>query len=780
MNNNSIPTENIMNLLQKAQEIIHISPDMSLKYALLAQERASSGEKQAYFGVFNKIIGECYFLLNELTLAKEYINKAKEYYYQRSELLPKLEINSLLAKFYVKIGDTDKAVEIYHEMLLASTTLHFSKGIVMALLEMATMYIQAREYRLAYDVLSSINEEDLADASKLIKFKVYSNTILASIKCNITNKLTKLLKASYKIAQDLNDDTFYKTCYENYYLYYKVMNNIPLAFEYLEKSYNINNEINLKKSQTNLAKLLNQFEIDKREQEISQIEEKRLALEEANKIIRKQKLFLETILDTIPNAIYYKDLQGNYLGYNKKWVDLFVGKSKRHNIKNLYDVLPKEQADTLTSDDKDLLYQKRLTKNEYKLYLADKKEHSLVIYKDLFRDERGAIDGIIGVVNDITEYKNTYQEASKTNSFLNAIFDYAPIGICIFSNDGKIEKANNYLKNILLQYEDAPFDNILDFVLDEDKQQIVTSLARSSLSKESNTTELRLQAQNGMIIYAEISYSPVFSPTAHKSTNLAIIKDITDRKIYNETLLRSERKLRDANYAKDRFFSIIAHDLRGPIGNYREVFKLLSTKRNIFTEEEKANLMAELYKSADHTFDLLENLLQWTRSQKNELQIIPNYYSIFEITTNTINTLSALVEKKKLTIENDAKLEHSGYFDINMISTVIRNLISNAIKFSYPKSKITISSTIDNDLLLVSVKDYGVGIPKKKLNTLFDPKEMSSTLGTSKEKGTGLGLVLCKSFVELNHGSIWVESKENEGTTFTFTLPLENSLQENH
>lgn len=780
MTKNSIPQENIKFLLQKAQEIINISPDLSLKYALLAQERASSGEKQAYYGIFNKILGECYLLLNELKLAQEYISKAKDYYYQRSELLPKLEINSLMAKYFIKTGDIDRAVEIYHEMLLTSTTLKFSKGTVMALLEMATMYIQVREYRLAYDLLSSITDSDLADTSREMKLKVFNNKVLASIKCNITSGLKVLLKKSLNLAKEVADKAYLKTCYENYYLYYKLSNNIPLAFDFLEKTYDLNNELTLKNSQSEIAKILNQYEIDKKEQVISQIEDKRLALEEANKIIRKQKLFLETILDTIPNAIYYKDLSGNYLGYNKKWIDLFVGKSKRYNISNLYDVLPKKQADILTKDDEILLYQKRQTKNEYKIPLADKKEHSLVIYKDVFRDERGAIDGIIGVVNDVTEYKNTYLEASRNNSFLNAIFDYAPIGICIFADDGKIEKANNYLKEILLQYADADFENILDFVLDEDRDEIANSLAKSLLNNNTNTTELRLQAQNGMIIYAEISYSPVISPNTHKSMNLAIIKDITDRKIYNETLLRSERKLRDANYAKDRFFSIIAHDLRGPIGNYREVFKLLSTKREIFSEQEKANLMGELYKSADHTFTLLENLLQWTRSQKNELQIMPNYYSIFEIATNTINTLSALVESKKLTIENDVKLEHTGYFDINMISTVLRNLLSNAIKFSHRNSKILITSAIDNDLLSVTVKDFGVGIPAKKLERLFDPKEMSSTLGTAKEKGTGLGLVLCKNFVELNHGSIWVQSKENEGTSFTFTLPLENSLQENH
>ena len=780
MNKNSIPKENTKDLLKKAQEIIAISPDLSLKYALLAKERASSGEKQAYFGMFHRIIGECYFLLDELALAQENILKAKNYYYQQNDLLPKLQINSLSAKLHIKKGDTEKAVELYHEMLLISTTLKFSKGTVMALHEMATLYLQIGEYGLAHEVLSSLNNEELLEVSPQIRFNIYKNKTLASIKCNITKDLKSLLEKSYDLALGLSDDLSLKSCYENYYLYYKLINNIPKAFEYLEKCYQVNNNLTTNNSYTKVANLLNQYEIDKKEQEISQSKKKRQELESANLIIRKQKIFLETILDTIPNAVYYKDLKGNYLGYNRKWLDLFIGKSKQVDIRNIYDVLPKHQAQMLTQSDEELLYKKHQTKGEYKVVLADKKEHTLVVYKDVFRDENGAIEGIIGVVNDITEYKNTYLEASKTNNFLNAIFDYAPVGLCIFSNDGRIERANKYLKDMLLQTENSSFDNILEFVLDDEREQIAKNLYESLKGNGINVAELRLQSQDGMIIYVEISYSPVHNPASNKPTNLAIIKDITDRKIYDEALQKSERKLRDANYAKDRFFSIIAHDLRGPIGNYREVFKLLANKKGIFSEEERTNLMRELYKSADHTFELLENLLQWTRSQNNELHIMPNYYSVFEITAKTVNTLTTLVEKKQIVIENNVKLDHTGYFDINMISTVIRNLLSNAIKFSYPGSKIQICSNIDNDLIHISVRDFGVGIPDYKLEAIFDPKEMSSTLGTSKEKGTGLGLVLCKSFVELNHGSIWVDSIENEGTTFTFSLPVENSLHENH
>ena len=115
-----------------------------------------------------------------------------------------------------------------------------------------------------------------------------------------------------------------------------------------------------------------------------------------------------------------------------------------------------------------------------------------------------------------------------------------------------------------------------------------------------------------------------------------------------------------------------------------------------------------------------------------------------------------------------------------MISTVIRNLLSNAIKFSHPKATITLTSKVENDFIIISVEDQGVGIPKEKLDLLFNSTDIISTLGTSKERGTGLGLILCKSFVQLNHGSIWVESEEKKGSTFFFSVPQQNGDQQNY
>lgn len=772
MSQENISVETTNNLLIKAQEIIEFSPDLSLKYVLLAQERATTEEKHLYFGVFNKIIGESHFLLGDLPSALDYILQAKEYYYKTDELLPKLQVNSLLAKWFIRNNEADKAVELYHEMLLTSTSLNFTKGVVLTLHEMAEMYLKIGKDNLAYEILKSLKAEDLEELPDATLLKIYRNKTLVSIKCNKIEGIEDELAKSMEIATALKDDLSLKVVYENYYRYYKLINDIPKAFAYLEKTHTICSQIQKDNHYSKLAKLLNQYEVDKTEQKINLIQEKKEELEEANNTIRKQRNFLESILDTIPNAVYYRDLGGNYIGFNKKWSDLFIGQSRPIEVSKINELLPERYSVVLSEGDDDLLYKKRLVKYNCNIVLADNCEHNLVIYKDVFRDERGAIVGITGVINDVTDYNLTFLESIKTANLLQAIFDFAPIGICTFTEDGTIEQANEYLKTLMLDNSNFEYSNILDFILEEDKEEVRETIRVFPEEPTVKTVEKRIQSPKGMIAYAEISYSTTFNPISNETVYVAILKDITDRKIYDEALRKSEKELKEANLTKDRFFYIIAHDLRGPIGSFREIFKLLASDQKTFTEEQKSTLMTELYKSADNTFNLLENLLQWTRSQRNELHIVSNNHSIYQIATEIINILQPNISRKSIQVVSEIEPSHIGYFDTNMISTVIRNLLSNAIKFSYPDSTITLSSHLENDSIIISIQDEGVGIPKDKLEQLLHSEDIISTLGTDKERGTGLGLMLSKSFIALNHGSLWIESEVGKGSTFSFSVPI--------
>jgi signal transduction histidine kinase len=191
-----------------------------------------------------------------------------------------------------------------------------------------------------------------------------------------------------------------------------------------------------------------------------------------------------------------------------------------------------------------------------------------------------------------------------------------------------------------------------------------------------------------------------------------------------------------------------------------------------FSPEELKEFLDEMNKSAKKLNSLLENLLQWSRSQTGRLQFNPDSFDLRDIVENSIMLLKMNADKKSIDLVSEVDDGSMVYADINMVDTVLRNLISNAIKFTPEEGRITISDRIDGGFRIVSVSDNGMGISSEDIEKLFRIDVHHTTIGTSKEKGTGLGLILCKEFIEKNGGEISVESELGEGTTFHFSLPL--------
>lgn len=253
-----------------------------------------------------------------------------------------------------------------------------------------------------------------------------------------------------------------------------------------------------------------------------------------------------------------------------------------------------------------------------------------------------------------------------------------------------------------------------------------------------------------------------------------LIYDITEKKNFEEKLKESEKILRDSNTAKDKLFSIISHDLRGPIGSIFQFLDYISSNPNQFTQEELHEVLSSMRNSSKATYEMLDNLLLWARSQSKKIEYRPDIFNAFEILVDTKTVLNTIAKNKELTIKIKAKPDVYFYADKESVKTVLRNLLSNAIKFSNKGGNIVLEAVkIPEDKeVLFSVKDDGIGIPENLKERLFKIDIKSSTLGTSGEKGSGLGLLLCKEFVDANGGKIFVQSKVNKGSTFFFTLPL--------
>lgn len=238
-----------------------------------------------------------------------------------------------------------------------------------------------------------------------------------------------------------------------------------------------------------------------------------------------------------------------------------------------------------------------------------------------------------------------------------------------------------------------------------------------------------------------------------------------------EALELQRKELELLNQTKDKFFAIIAHDLRNPFSTVLSLSELLAKEFESFDEEKLRMFITQIYKYSNTTFNLLENLLQWSLMQTGRITVKPAMTNLAELIRENLELLRGSAQLKKVSLTWVNPMDCFAYFDRNMITTVIRNLISNAIKFSNENGKIEIEVQDNTDIYRVIIRDNGVGIPEDVQAKLFNLSSNPTTPGTSKEKGTGLGLVLCREFVEKNSGTIRVKSRVGEGSEFSFTLP---------
>ncbi|MEI6141494.1 MAG: GAF domain-containing sensor histidine kinase [Mariniphaga sp.] len=239
-------------------------------------------------------------------------------------------------------------------------------------------------------------------------------------------------------------------------------------------------------------------------------------------------------------------------------------------------------------------------------------------------------------------------------------------------------------------------------------------------------------------------------------------------------LNQSVLKLKELNAVKDKLFSIIGHDLRGPIGGFKSLIELLISGYDLSDTKSLIEILQMIQKSANSTYDLLENLLAWASSQRNEIVYAPEAIKLQEIASLTVELFTELTQNKGISIINHIQENTVVFADKNMLMTVLRNLISNAIKFT-PNGKQILIATDQNDTeQMITIKDEGTGISPENLLKLFRNTEHLTTYGTNGEKGSGLGLLLCKDFIEKHNGTIWAESELGKGSTFKFTLPIKN------
>ncbi|WP_419904736.1 ATP-binding protein [Kiloniella sp.] len=374
------------------------------------------------------------------------------------------------------------------------------------------------------------------------------------------------------------------------------------------------------------------------------------------------------------------------------------------------------------------------------------------------------ISDTFAMEQEIKEREHAEAILRKSEARLIQILDNSPFGVSIVSLKGRKQLYYNrrFTSMFYASDNETNIEDVISnsYVSPQDREDIWALYKRNGAI---NGIEQQRKRTDGSIWWAYLDWSP-YTFGGEKAV-MIWISDVTEHRL-------AEEKLQQLNEQKNKFFSIIAHDLKGPFNSLLGFSSLLSTKGTDIDPEKTVQYSVSVHKSAQQVFKLLENLLDWSLLQMDRMEFELGPVSLDNIIKESVELFAPIADEKAIHIDVDSQEDITILADTYMIDTILRNLIHNAIKFTPVNGKVTITSRTKNDWAEIEVSDTGVGIPVAKSRRLFQLSEKTSTLGTSGETGTGLGLPLCKDLVERQGGKIAVKSKKGKGSTFLVTMPL--------
>ncbi len=499
------------------------------------------------------------------------------------------------------------------------------------------------------------------------------------------------------------------------------------------------------------------------------IEEREKKLKELSESENKYRLLTESIHDVVmqlsPSGelIYMSPSMSNVVNYEtnldiKKesiFDHFFIEEEKNEAIKIFKDIIENHTSGVIEFMYKPL----RNLKEPFPVEVS---------YKPIVKN--GELKMILLVLRDITKRKEA-EKARYENEIRFKALSEATFEAIFLSVDGYGIDANEAaIKMFGYSREEISKMFGTDIIAPESKE-LVKSHMLSGYDKPYDGIALR---KDGSKFHAEFQ-GKLFEYKG-KQVRVSSVRDITERKRNEELIRKSERELRISNKTKDKFFSIIAHDLKAPFSSMLGFSELLRENFYEMEVKEQKEIINLIHKGIKNTYELLDNLLFWASSQNGRIAFRPEKLNLFLISNKEVNFLGQQASKKSITVENNIKKSQSIIGDKMMLSIIIRNLINNALKFTPKGGKLIIGCNIinssENSYIELYFKDNGVGIPKERQAKLFDISENTSTKGTEKEVGTGLGLMLCNEFVKSHKGEITFESEVGKGTTFFVKIPV--------
>ncbi|MDP3148091.1 MAG: ATP-binding protein [Ignavibacteria bacterium] len=559
---------------------------------------------------------------------------------------------------------------------------------------------------------------------------------------------------------------------------------------------------------------------------ISQLEEEvnivKLAEEELRESEGRYKNVsnqLESILDHIPGLVFYKDKKNNYVRVNKYVADAY-GKTKveLENV-NISELHTKEVAEKYYQDDLEVIKSGNAKLNIEEKWETATEQRWINTSKIPFVNNSGEIFGVVGISMDITERKKAEAEMEAEQEKQREILEKLNNLSGLLAEDTTLGQNLEKGLQIILSTHFLGLKQMGAIFLVNNKNKELVLECNINLAPALQTMCAFVPFGHCLCgraaLTGEIQYADCLDERhdnrydgikPHGHYNIPIISDeellgvivvyLSEGHPYNSlevSFLRStadvfsaiikrkqaeteiklkNEQLQRTNSEKDKFFSIIAHDLKSPFQGFLNMTELMADKTEKFSLAEFAENSKALNESARILYKLLDNLLEWAQMQRGAISFTPKELNLSTFALQNIEIINQRAVQKGITISNEIPGSLKVNADERMINTVLRNLLSNAVKFTNRGGKIIVRcKKIENAMIEVSVQDTGVGMAEKNVKRLFKMEEKVSSKGTEDEPSTGLGLLLCKEFVKKNGGNIWVESEEEKGSIFYFTVP---------
>jgi PAS domain S-box-containing protein len=417
---------------------------------------------------------------------------------------------------------------------------------------------------------------------------------------------------------------------------------------------------------------------------------------------------------------------------------------------------------------------------EHRIYKKDGSVGWVIDRGILFQPDDKKPLRLIGTTTDITEKKTSELALIKSEARFRSIFENSGTGMAIIELDGSFTQTNPAFRKILGYQENELNEmNFRDITHpgDLDKSvQLTMELLRNEAC-ENRSIEKRYLSRTRDIIWALTNVSLLRDLEGKPLYFIAQVQNITERKKTEEQLIQYADELNILNAAKDKFFSIISHDLRSPFNSLLGITEYISQSYDDLSPTEIHESVKNIYSSSQKLYNLILNLLEWSRLQSGRFEIDKTEIELEHLIDEMKNLYTESAKAKNISISTEIPENLFILADKYMIETILRNLLSNAVKFTKAGGEIKVEAIAKGSSAEIAVIDNGVGINKENLKNLFRIDEQFRREGTANEKGTGLGLILCKEFVEKNSGAITVESEERKGSRFSITIPLHKVLK---